>query len=706
MEHKRQISLSELKPIYPFLFAINGFLLYILFFYDIFLYIFYYSAIFLILHLSYLYFLRRKSTIVKIEISPVKKLRDNTKLIVHYFYASRRFLFLSFVGIIIVSLIISQIFIAIKSQEQFYFDDLISKNDSAALRIIHETPQDYEFGRWYNYFEQRFEAWFTNNNLEVINHYIEYLINFFLILGENYDELKGMRWLDVVEVQTMPWTQEYFNLLKNFPSFPFNEYNPDESFIIIPYDLKISSGGVGGKSYMPNENFLFYNQLTDKYDMNISLSELINVSFEFTTFGVDNYWHLTQQDIQYYFENNLLFPREYLFGALYLPSDIIKELWTWIDTATDLLGIAEPNIDFAFQSNVHLKLPNIGEINLEDYYARLDVSITNAQNSITANYPLDVITITSPLGELLELYLENNSQLGSILFIILLPLSMLMFILILITVSMVDKRRKELFEKLSYRGLTSLQFLVIISLETIITSILSPLIGIIISLPLVGLFFKLINYFEIINIDVGVVLPKTSFIVQLFVIIFILNLQINLFLTERMVDKFYTNKSGSDEFSSKIKLLLFTVLAILLSIPYVIDKSSIIRSIFLKFGGILLFIIIFTLPLVLNSLFVDFFTVRLQRFKLNSGLLKISSALILSNKKFVKILSLLLILSVLYANFVIIIFGLINYNEDQLSMYEIGAEVNIKNFPASNSSELSKLSFEEVDSVSGYNFID
>ncbi|MDH5646597.1 MAG: ABC transporter permease [Candidatus Heimdallarchaeota archaeon] len=644
-------------------------------------------------------------------------IRDLTAYMKDNFKMLKKNMLISSIGLIIASLIISQTFIVLDSYQQYTYNDLLTGNDTTSIKIIMDNVNDNGLDTWRQYYYQNDNNWVENYNLDFKSSTTYVKITSRIALGERIEETLAKRWMDTVVFNTLSWNEETFNLLKQFPTFPLENFDSNTSLLIIPPIIEFPRGTLGNVVYHPEEDFLIHNGTGYEFEILVDFwektgLEALNLDIKFlnTTYYTDLYWQMSREDLMFKEDNNILILDEMLAGAFYLPELETLSLRSYLFQVEE--NFEKPRslwCKFQYESQIHTSVPNYEDIKPNRLKEIIDAIIDSMTLGVFDTVKNEIgqenrqeelfIGITSPLGIIVDLYLDYVFQLKFLLLISSIPLIYIAFMLIYFSNIITNKKRRNIKDKNDYKGAPEIYYKLNIFIEILIISIWSSFIGFWLSIKSSNIFLSEVPFIGF-SVDTIPVKIPNWLIWKLPIICLLLLLQIAILndrnlLNSKNMKKLSNNVFGRINIGSLVVIVIIIYWIFILNIKIISYKDLIYKEI----GLILIIALILYLPFSYsNEIFFNILRI-ISRF-FNNKLVLLSFHNLRNNKKFTKHLLTIIFSAFLFTNTILIYYtSVINY-EEEINLYNLGTEIFIDGVEPSRSDVISQIQIPGIDSYS------
>ncbi|MDH5647153.1 MAG: ABC transporter permease, partial [Candidatus Heimdallarchaeota archaeon] len=629
---------------------------------------------------------------------------------------NKRQLFSTSIGLIIACLVFSQAYIISISYQQYAFDDFIEGKDESAINFYVEKMSNNSFFVWEERLNDNYEKWVSDQNLELID-----MINFGslsvkIITGVQNNTEALERKADVLYVNTRGWNRYIFELFKLFPSFPLTEYNPEDSLLVLPSVINITSNGEDYFTYEP-EDFL---NVTDQvefdllagYSLKSESQRNYNDSFSTLPYSTKYVWQLTNLDINYMLNKNLNIPSSYL-NSIYIP---IGEEWSLHDELT-AISLNDTNRQYTwgkpnFETFIYVNREKLYEISLDDYAAKINNLLTyitteNKQffddmESYLINNNVEY-SINSNLLELINIFNDDDFGIYFTMLISSLPLILVSLILLNFSLNLIERKKEENMSKMLVRGASVFQLRVIILAEVFTTAVISPLIGFFLALPLSSELTKTTDILEFNNEPIPLLIPNSLYW-RLPLIGFFLAVQLNLpklfQLREITVEDVYINADES-KFNRHTFYTVLSILSILywLIIPNVEFAKELDVAVYNQMGIVMLGCTMLGIPYLISHHGISLLNYIFSKMEKGFDTLHLAITNIHKYKHFTSRLIILMLLGMILSYAALISSNTMIEIKEEDSLYQLGAEIYIEGLDFTNPILYEKVNIEGVAST-------
>lgn len=648
-------------------------------------------------------------------------LLDGIKLSRKYLKINKKYTFTSIIGLILAILVISQVMIINSSFRQYSFDQYSEHANTTGYEFHIENVDNQSFLNWAEFTTNQLNKWkqVSDSQINSINSIGE--IRFNLYLGEFLEPDKNESWANYVLSETRIWTEEYYRLYSNFPSFPGFEFDANEIVLIIPANLESKYTNKTTTDYSTTE---FISSEGDNHTFEIltgySKHDIINgtvVEFDKISYQADHVWQLTDADIGYLKNNQLVLPISHTWSGLFSANGHEWDLYSKLmrsnfnTTIPDFVW-GKPSIS----GSVSIAIEKIENYSLESQVIELsklveamDIDILNFIENQEPHLPTFEISFksSSPLTVQFVRYTSGTSDLNRAILITSLPLVLTSLFLLYFSLTLIEKRKEKLFGQMLIRGSSILQIRGMLLAEILFSSIIATVLGMLMSVPISSLFLKSSGLLEFNNPNVILVIP-TNWIWRLPLIGMLLAMDFNLLSINNIanleIEDAVSNVSNKKPFWVRINLDLILFLLsglfwlIILNFNLSFEYSSFIYSVL---APIMLVITLIGFPLIVGRYFIQFLERFVMISKLRFDMLTLAIHNINKNRQFTTQLVAILLTGMMLSFMGLVMTQTMSGVSDERAKYSLGSDIFVEGIDIEDPVNNDKLN---VSGISGFSY--
>lgn len=636
--------------------------------------------------------------------------RDAISISLKYLKINRKYILISVSGLLLSTLIISQAFLLTVSYEQNHFDIYLEDKDTPGYEInIRHMTEDGKVD-YTSYIELQRNRWSRSYDLNITNIGTFGEAEFDIVMGRRYNLDARKVWVDTVLMKTFLWTQEIYDLLSLFPTFPDMEFNPDEPFVLFNPWLSRSDMQIGTVNYTVTDFILngSIDILVDDAEKIGSYTVATLPSFNNYTLpnnSITNIWHATTKDISFNGESGNILPTELFFGTMFLPKN--KE-WDLVHTLKDNAMANGLNSliwgRIGIRSRINFDIPLLNNFNLKEIASKISGTLTVIRSDINAFldfYNINSgIIVTSPLRNRINEYDEDLGFFQYLIPITMIPMIMISLFLLFFSLNLIEKWKERIFSVLKQRGASIGHIRMILIVEIIAVATLSVIIGMLSSIPITSILLRSSGIFQFDLDPIPVIIPSEWYWkVPVLTFLITINFYIsNIINADRIniLESFEAAETKPPIWRRiNLDIIFFSIGILFWIIVPNLPLGSYSFAIFAIFGPIAIMFLIFGFPLVLGRYFIDIIKILLSFIALRFEMILLAVNNIKIRKYFTSQLIALIIISMMLSLMALVVPVSLNQISEDRALYELGSEIYIEN-----------INYEEHQSLLGIDGID
>ncbi|MHA2251684.1 MAG: FtsX-like permease family protein [Candidatus Kariarchaeaceae archaeon] len=625
---------------------------------------------------------------------------DISRLIQKYLIINKKYILTSLLGLTLSMFIISQSILLVNSYEKDAFDKHFETADKMALEItLNGLGAEGDFQMWTGLTSNEMYDIVRKYNFRVTEIDTRGYLTLRIASGGIYGQLDGTVYHMNLETETIEWNQEMFDILYEFPSFDKSlSYNPDETFLIIPTS-----------SYARNWIFDYNPDNYIERQAIVVIADEIRKwpgqEFTYMALPFTHIWSPSVADFTHLKENELEDRLDFVMGQ-YLTSN--TNMWRIYYEFLEIKPVNVVNSELLTGSTqLYLELPDIVNENIDHYMANLVNLELDMQSWIYSLVDTDRVDMISPLYQSFEEFQKKANSFKQRIALAVGPLVGISIYFIYFSIAMGEKRKTKLNLIMKLRGTSKEQLRSMFIFETIVSSIIASLLGMILSLPGTTLSLRMSGYFEFKGENIELSIPNSWFWqVPVIGLILALNLNIASILkhSKRGMEDVQDTDEHTQPFWVKIHLdlILFGLSSIYWMVIYFVtfDDEEVYKIVLNVVGPIMLVIAFLSSTLLFSRYFADFISI-LSRilWKVQGGFTALATYNMKKNKFNTSRLATLLLMSIILSMIAITVsLSYINFEKDN-AKYQVGADIHIEGIDLDNFEHANLI---DVDGVEDY----
>lgn len=680
-----------------FLIALNSFLFYFLLDISFLLTLSYFTGGLFFAIVSYRYIKsKREEEFRHPEYSPSPA--DVMQLAKKYLLINRRYFLATIAGLILATVVISQIILLSASYQQDSFSSFVDDVDSPALNIDSwGISNQVHFDLVTADFNENIPQIASSNNLHF--DYIDSFVHLPVQIQSGPIQIVNGSTTNYImpfnNFILMPWSESIKNQLVNYPSFiQDDQLDVTKAFLITgTSDFSrfeepgaFNYGELDQADYITNGNITLIAGNPYRQDENFLTSQL----------EVTGSWKWQQIDEEYGWDKRIDNYR-LLSNVLLVPEDTH---WTIYDNLQQMVIDANELQDFGHGLNVnfevYVKIPSVSDSSVEQFINDLNRFENDVQSylfSISEIIPgqrIDFFAHGNLVWEV-ESYLLQREFLPVVLAMVSVPLIGIAVFLVYFSLTLVEQRKARLISIMKIRGSSRAQLQAMLVSEVIISAILAVIVGMILSIPWVQLTLRTEGFFQFGEQRLDLVIPANwYFRVPLIGVILTLDLNLSslMSLSKTTIDEGEEAVEKKEPFWRRwnLDLILFSISLIywITIRVYPIPDASTFFFIVYGFGPLLLIALLLSSPLIVARYFADFigkFSDVLWR--VQGGLIALAMRNMRKNRFSSSRLAALLTLGMMLSFMSIIVPSTFQEYGIESEAYRLGADIHIQGYNGS-----------------------
>lgn len=617
---------------------------------------------------------------------------DLIKLSLKYLRITKKHLFVSVMGIILSTIIISQVIILSSTYERQLFDNKFGNELPPAVQFtINDRNNSLDANSLFSEIEPEVIKKFDDQGLEYERGKTNKMLTCGILTtsywsGDETNNLRTMR----NRITTLD--EDLYEFLKEFPSFDENKF---------PFDIS--------KTYFLDtlDSYSLYDlsQMEANNEVQISLGEtawnksvhISDASFMNISYHVDYFWLLSNEDIEYYHETHGYSNSYYeniVTGSLLMnevaQNRLIEEI---LENRDELFYNDHPYHYFQY----YLSIEDVSKKRLEEILPNIDRLGRNIRYIVERYEENNRVRI--PLYYEIQNFLEDNVLIRFILLLASIPMLVLSLFLVYFSIALAEKRKRRITTMMKFRGTSGSQIQAVHISEILSTSIITTVSGMILSIPY---SIWIITKETIFNVKFITISGDWYWKLPLIGIVLGVNLNIGSVIS---LSKITINETEYIE--EKIKPLwqrmyidlIFVTLSILIWIllrtiplePYI--KEGLVFGL----GPFALIFLIIGSPLILARYFSQFINILSDNiWRVGSNLTVLASRNLRINSFSSSRLTALICIGFMLSIMSLSIPHSLEQNIEQEAYYNVGSDILITGIDSSNSTQLKLLDNEDI----------
>ncbi|MCE7735585.1 MAG: ABC transporter permease [Candidatus Heimdallarchaeota archaeon] len=703
---------------------INALILYLIFEDQLFLWIFIGSIIvfgIFVLRSLITRILTLGKSIDKMETPHTGGFLDGIKLSKKYLTINKKYTFTSIIGLLLAILVISQVLIINSSFRQTSFNQYIQHTNTTGYEFQIDHVDNQTFLNWEEYVSNNLNRWEHISESQIKSFDSIGKIRFNIYLGEFIEQEKNESWANYILGETRLWTEEYYQVYSGFPSFPGFSFDPNDRVLIIPSDLKSPYKNGTTTDYDTNE-FIISESETYSFEIltDFSKHNIINGTmedFNKIRYNVDKVWQLTDEDIGYLKNSQILLPISSTWFGLFSSNgdewDLYQNLLrsNFNTTLPDFVW-GKPGIS----GQIRIEIKDIKDQSLDTQMIELTKLITQVDEDISQfienqepHIPTFQISFKSsaPLSVQFNRYTSGTSDLNRAILMTSLPLVLISLFLLYFSLTLIEKRKEKLFGQMLIRGSSIFQVRGMLLVEIIFSSLIATAVGMVLSVPISSLFLKSSGLLEFNNPSTTLVIPA-NWIWRLPLIGMLLAIDFNMIsinnIAKLEIEEAVSSVSNKKPFWIRMNLDLVLFLLsgvfwlIILNFKINFEYANLIYSII---APIMLVITLIGFPLVIGRYFIQFLEKLVIFSKLRFDMLTLAIHNINKNKQFTTQLVALLLTGMMLSFMGLVMTQTMSEVSDERAKYSLGSDIYVEGLDIDDPINDDKL---DIDGVAGFSY--
>ena len=626
---------------------------------------------------------------------------DNITLAKSYVWSNKRYILGTSLGLIIALSVITQAMVVSSTYQQSAFNDYIANDDPTTYLMRFTYLNESVYAKWQAKETTGLSSWFGNSTIKPIKDISEGNVEFRIILSTDKD------WTDkgtgvAAHYQTIfthTITPEILNLYSQLPSFP-NIKLENQTLLILP--PQITRVGIMNPTARPTwiypvDSFITSNSSGNYFKILVNQQKIFGLhglgshySFHNITYSVDQVWQLTEQDLAYIKSHDLVLPADFSMGTLYMPSGSEWDLFHQLVRA-QLDGKKSPYIwgSVGFSTSLFVNLPKIKDMPLidqlqdlqksENYLIKVQSNFALAQEPENSTFH-SAYYLETPLISQMEVFNANIHSLLRILLLFSLPMIMVSIFLLYFSLASIENKKERIFAQLKIRGISPNQIRVMILIEVLFSASIASIVAIEFGLLLSRFLITSSGIFQF-NNSIAELSYNISLIWRILILGILLSLSLNLpnlnkFPNIDIEDSINVN-SQAEPFWIKHN---FDLITFLLCVAYWLSAFYLpitIRQgvIFGSFGGAVLLITVFAIPMVTGRYFLRTLAFILQLIKFPFDSMNMAVKNLITHKEFTTQLVAVLTAAMMLSFTGMIITNTVDHQNMDIAKYQLGADI-------------------------------
>lgn len=472
------------------------------------------------------------------------------------------------------------------------------------------------------------------------------------------------------------------------PSFPGFAYNASETLLIIPHSLSFFDNEASYNNYTIDD-FVVENKINILVDSPYHVSPNPDYSFVNSSLSIDRVWQTSIEDFKYLVKNSLNLERKILEGSIFLPKDLewnITEVLENVAYSNNLTSMIWG--DTSLYSNINVNIPSLEKVNTDLFFDMMIKTGTTIRDSITAWFRSTesqitfTVKVTSPLQLLLISFANELAILRNVMYISSIPLILISLYLLYFSLGLIEKRKRKITNIMKNRG-TSKNQIRLIALNEIFTSgLIATLVGMVLSIPMVGLLLQSSGFLEFDMPFITLLLPSIWWY-KLPLIGVLIAIDFN-FLTYLLIINDPMNMLNSTvplwyRYNLDIMITIIGLLYWLFipNLELLINNNS--ELFYSSIGPISLVFLIIGLPLTISRIVLPIIGKILFKLPNRFELLKLAMKNLINHRTYTIQILLLLLSGLMLVSVSLIIPQTLNMWSYEQQMYDNGADIYVNN---------------------------
>ena len=389
-------------------------------------------------------------------------LRDAINISLKYLKINRKFILISVSGLLLSTLIISQAFLLTVSYEQNHFDNYLKDKDSPGYEIDILSMNEDIRSDYISYIDLQRTRWSRSNDMNItsIDSFGE--AEFDVVMGRRFNLDAAKVWVDTVKIKTYHWTQEMYDLLSLFPTFPDIEFDPDQPFLLLNPWLSRSDIQIGTVNYTISDFIIngSMNVLVDDAEKIGQYTVSTLPSFNNYTLpnnSVSDIWHATTKDISFNGDSDNIIPTELFFGTMFLPKN---EEWNLINSLkNNAISNGFTSLIWGrigIRTRIDIEIPLLNNFDLKEIGSKIGITLNIIRSDIIAFLDFynvnSGIALSSPLRSRIYAYDEDLGFFQYLIPITMVPMILISLFLLFFSLNLIEKWKERIFSVLKQRG--------------------------------------------------------------------------------------------------------------------------------------------------------------------------------------------------------------------------------------------------------------
>lgn len=631
---------------------------------------------------------------VKTRSKPFVHKTDLIRLSLKYLRINKKHLIVAIIGIILSTIIISQVIILSSTYERQLFDNKFGNElPPVAQFTINDRNNSLDANSLFSEIEPEVIKKFDDQGLEYERGKTNKMLRCDILTTQYWsgDEMNSLR---TMRNRISTIDEDLYEFFRGFPSFDENKtpYDPSKTYFLdtlnsyFQYDL---------------------NQMELYSEVQISLGEtfwnksvdISDVSFMNMSYHVDYFWLLSEEDIDYFSETygySNSYYVDIVTGSLLMNESAQIRLIGDILEYRDEFGIKNTHPYHYFQ--YYLSIDDVSKKNLEEILPNIERLGRNLRYIVERYEENNQVRI--PLYYEIHNFLEENVLIRFTLLLASIPMLILSLFLTYFSIALAEKRKRRIITMMKYRGTSGSQIQAVLISEILSTSIITTVSGMILSIPY---SIWIITKESIFNVKFITISGDWYWKLPLIGIVLGVNLNIGSIISLSKI-----NINDTEYIEDKIKPLwqrmyidlIFVSLSILIwillrTIPL---ESYLKEGLVFGLGPFALIFLIIGSPLILARYFSQFINILSDNiWRVGSNLAVLASRNLRINSFSSSRLTALICIGFMLSIMSMSIPHSLEQNIMQEAYYNVGSDILITGIDSSNSTQLKLLDNEDIE---------